>query len=39
LWVDAIIDPVETRKLISLGIDMANHNDEKQTFNMGVLQV
>src|SRR6056300_1659105 len=38
LWVDAIIDPVETRKLISLGIDMANHNDEKQTFNMGVLQ-
>ena len=39
LWVDAIIDPVETRKLISLGIDMANHNDEMQTFNMGVLQV
>ena len=39
LWVDAIIDPVETRKLISLGIDMANHNEEKQTFNMGVLQV
>ena len=39
LWVDAIIDPVETRKLISLGIDMANHNDEKQTFNMGLLQV
>ena len=39
LWVDAIIDPVETRKLISLGIDMANHNDETQTFNMGVLQV
>ena len=39
LWVDSIIDPVETRKLISLGIDMANHNDEMQTFNMGVLQV
>ena len=39
LWVDAIIDPVETRKLISLGIAMANHNDEMQTFNMGVLQV
>src|SRR6056300_241886 len=29
LWVDAIIDPVETRKLISLGIAMANHNEEK----------
>ena len=39
LWVDAIIDPVKTRELISLGIDMANHNDEKHTFNMGVLQV
>jgi 3-methylcrotonyl-CoA carboxylase beta subunit len=39
LWVDAIIDPVETRKLISLGIDMANHNEETHTFNMGVLQV
>jgi len=39
LWVDAIIDPVETRELISLGIAMANHNDEKHTFNMGVLQV
>jgi acetyl-CoA carboxylase carboxyltransferase component len=39
LWVDAIIDPVETRKLISLGIAMANHNEETHTFNMGVLQV
>ncbi len=39
LWVDAIIDPVETRELISLGIAMANHNDEKHIFNMGVLQV
>ncbi|MGB0790291.1 MAG: carboxyl transferase domain-containing protein, partial [Flavobacteriaceae bacterium] len=39
LWVDAIIDPVKTRELVSLGIEMANQNDEKQDFNMGVLQV
>ena len=39
LWVDAIIDPTETRKLLSLGIDMANHNPEIPPFNMGLLQV
>ncbi len=39
LWIDAIIDPVKTRELVSLGIEMANQNDEKQDFNMGVLQV
>src|SRR6185312_4347761 len=26
LWLDAIIDPVETRKVISMGIEMANHS-------------
>lgn len=30
LWVDAIIDPVETRKIISMGISMANHNPIKK---------
>ena len=39
LWVDAIIDPTETRKLLSLCIDMANHNPEIPPFNMGLLQV
>ena len=38
LWVDAIIQPEETRKWISLGIDMSDHG-EINRFNVGVLQV
>ncbi|MEM9848637.1 MAG: carboxyl transferase domain-containing protein [Bacteroidota bacterium] len=37
LWVDAIIDPVETRRVISMGIEAANHAPVEQ-FNVGVLQ-
>lgn len=37
LWVDAIIDPRETRKIISMGIEAANHG-EVAAFNPGVLQ-
>lgn len=37
LWVDAIIDPVETRKLISMGIEAADNAPVKK-FNVGVLQ-
>ena len=39
LWTDAIIDPIETRKWISMGIEAANHSPIKERFNMGVLQV
>jgi len=39
LWVDAIIDPAETRRWISLGIEMADHNPDLPPFNPGVLQV
>jgi len=39
LWVDGIIDPLETREIISLGIDMADHNPEIPQFNPGVIQV
>lgn len=39
LWTDAIIDPLETRKWISMGIDAANHAPIEKKFNMGVLQV
>ncbi len=39
LWVDAIIDPIETRRWISLGIEMADHNPDLPPFNPGVLQV
>ncbi len=39
LWTDAIIDPVETRKWISMGIESANHAPIEQPYNPGVLQV
>lgn len=38
LWVDAIIDPLATRKIISMGIEAANHSPITRTFNPGVLQ-
>jgi 3-methylcrotonyl-CoA carboxylase beta subunit len=38
LWVDAVIDPVETRKWISMGIEMANHAPLDKQFNVGILQ-
>ncbi|GAB5554222.1 MAG: carboxyl transferase domain-containing protein [Saprospiraceae bacterium] len=37
LWVDAIIDPRDTRQVISIGIEAAN-NAEVERFNPGVLQ-
>lgn len=39
LWTDAIIDPLETRKWISLGIEAANCAPIERRFNMGILQV
>ncbi|MFD2098763.1 acyl-CoA carboxylase subunit beta [Flagellimonas iocasae] len=39
LWTDAIIDPLDTRKWISMGIEAANHAPSDRKFNMGVLQV
>ena len=38
LWVDAIIDPLETRKVISMGIEMADQSPIKKAYNVGVLQ-
>lgn len=37
LWVDGIIDPMETRKAISIGIEAANHAPVEK-FNVGVIQ-
>ncbi len=37
LWVDAIIDPIETRQVISVGIEAANHRPVDR-FNTGVIQ-
>jgi acetyl-CoA carboxylase carboxyltransferase component len=38
LWVDGIIDPKETRKVISMGIEMANLAPIEKAYNVGVLQ-
>ena len=38
LWVDGVIDPRETRKVISMGIEAANHAPITERFNVGVLQ-
>jgi acetyl-CoA carboxylase carboxyltransferase component len=39
IWTDAIIDPLDTRKWISIGIEAANHAPIEKPFNLGVLQV
>jgi 3-methylcrotonyl-CoA carboxylase beta subunit len=39
LWVDAIIDPIETRKVISEGISAANQNPDIPEMKLGVFQV
>lgn len=39
LWVDAIINPIETRKIVSMGIEMANHKRAERAYNVGVIQV
>ena len=38
LWVDAIINPVDTRKWISMGIEMANLSPLTKAYNVGVIQ-
>jgi len=38
LWVDKIIDPLETRKFISMGIEAANHAPATRQFSTGVIQ-
>ena len=38
LWVDAIIDPKDTRKWISLGIEAAINNPAKEEYKTGVIQ-
>ncbi len=39
LWVDDIIDPADTRKLIAEGIAAANHKKNTEDFKLGVFQV
>ena len=37
MWIDEIIDPIDTRKYISMGIESANNNDNHD-FKTGVIQ-
>jgi len=37
-WLDAVIDPLETRMWVSLGIEAAAQSPAMRAFNMGVLQ-
>ena len=39
IWTDAVINPLETRTWISMGIEAANNSPIEKPFNMGVLQV
>ncbi len=39
LWTDAIIDPLDTRTWISMGIEAANNAPIEKKFNLGVIQV
>ena len=39
LWTDAIIDPLDTRTWISMGIEAANHSPIEKKFNLGIIQV
>ena len=38
LWVDEVIDPKDTRKIVSYCIELANNNSEIKKFNVGVIQ-
>jgi len=39
LWVDGIIDPVDTRRVIAESLQAAAHNPEMPEFKTGVIQV
>lgn len=38
LWTDAIIDPIDTRKWVSMGIEAADHSPIEKQYNVGVIQ-
>ena len=38
LWIDAIIDPLDTRKWLSMGIEAADHAPIEKPYNVGVIQ-
>ncbi len=38
IWTDGIIDPANTREVLSIGIEMANHKKAERAYNVGVIQ-
>jgi 3-methylcrotonyl-CoA carboxylase beta subunit len=38
LWTDGIIDPLDTRTIIGMGVEMASHEQEVRRYNVGVIQ-
>lgn len=38
LWVDGVIDPIETRMAIAIGIEAANQAPITKKFNVGIIQ-
>ena len=38
LWTDGIIDPIETRTVISMGIKAASHSLITDSYKVGVIQ-
>jgi acetyl-CoA carboxylase carboxyltransferase component len=39
LWTDGVINPLDSRKWISMGIEAANHSPIEKQFNLGIIQV
>jgi len=39
LWTDGVINPLDTRKWIGMGIEAANHAPIEKQFNLGIIQV
>jgi acetyl-CoA carboxylase carboxyltransferase component len=39
IWTDAVINPLDTRTWISMGIEAANHSPIEKKFNLGLIQV
>jgi acetyl-CoA carboxylase carboxyltransferase component len=39
IWTDSVINPLETRTWVSMGIEAANHAPIQRKFNLGIIQV
>lgn len=38
LWIDGIIDPLDTRKVIAMGVEAANQAPVEKRYNVGIIQ-